>query len=122
MNSKHKNEGPDFIGIGAMKAATYWIYHCLDAHPEICMSSRKELHFFEKPANYRMGIGWYTSHFSHCSEGKVLGEITPAYLSSPDAPVLIHRHYPRVKIFACLRNPVERAYSHYRFEVVRKGA
>jgi len=112
---------PDFIGIGAMKAATYWLYTCLEAHPEICMSSKKEVHFFNVPTNYRKGIKWYESFFSNCDEMTKRGEITPVYLSTPGVARLIHQHYPHVKLIASLRHPVDRAYSHYRFNVIRKG-
>ncbi len=117
---KNQEWAPDFIGIGAMKSASYWIYKCLEAHPGICVSSKKEVHFFDSP-NYDNGVEWYRSFFSHCEQELVKGEFTPDYLSNLDAASLIYKHFPEVKIIACLRNPVERAYSHYRFNVTRKG-
>ena len=119
MTIENSKWAPDFIGIGTMKAASYWIYRCLEAHPEICVSSRKELHYFDM--NYKNGEKWYRSFFRHCEQRKICGEYTPAYMAYPNAPFLIQRNYPDVKLFACLRNPVERAYSHYRFGVSRKG-
>lgn len=121
MTSKMTQWRPDFLGIGAMKSATYWFYTCLVAHPEVCMGARKEIHFFDTPSNQKKGVDWYESFFSHCQQDTKQGEITPNYINTPGTAALIQQHYPDVKLFACLRNPVERAYSHYRFNVVRKG-
>lgn len=121
MNDISKKWAPDFIGIGAMKAATYWFYCCLQEHPEICMSKKKEIHFFDTEESYSKGIKWYEDFFTECADDKKQGEVTPDYICSPDVAERIHKHYPDVKLFVCLRNPIERAYSHYRFNVVRKG-
>lgn len=121
MRQGKSNLAPDFIGIGAMKAATTWIFGCLKEHPEICMSSKKELHFFDSPFNYKKGLDYYYSFFQHCHSHKIKGEITPNYIYEEKVPSRIHKHFPNVKIIACLRNPIERAYSHYRFGIQRKG-
>ena len=114
--------GPDYIGIGAMKAASGWIFKCLELHPEVGDSEwSKELHFFNKPYNYKKGIGYYYSLFSQHPKGKIKGEFTPAYMASPQVASLIYKHLPNVKIIACLRNPVERAYSHYRYNIQERG-
>jgi hypothetical protein len=112
----------DFIGIGAEKAATYWIADCLREHPEICFSREKEIAFFNaydqhllqaKNDKYKRGIGWYQSRFRHCQPGKLKGEYTPTYLYSREAASRIHHHFPQVKLIVCLRNPVKRAFSQY---------
>ena len=114
--------GPDYIGIGAMKAATGWIFKCIELHPEVGDSEwSKELHFFTKPYNYEKGIEYYYSIFSQHPEGKIKGEYTPAYMASPQVSSLIHKHLPNVKLIACLRNPAERAYSHYRYNIQERG-
>lgn len=112
--------GPDFIGIGVVKAATTWIFLCLKEHPEICVSSKKELHFFNENYNYKKGIGYYYSFFKHCHNKKVIGEYTPAYILSQRVPKLIYKHFPNTKLIVCLRNPVERAYSEYLYNVEKK--
>jgi len=53
----------DFIGIGAMKAASTWIFEALKEHPEICVSSEKETNFFNNDYNYRKGLKWYKKFF-----------------------------------------------------------
>ena len=115
--SKNTKFQLDFIGIGAAKSATYWIFQCLRSHPEICFSSRKELHFFDTPYNYNKGFKYYYSFFTHCPKNKIKGEFTPGYLSSPKAPNLIYASFPNVKIIACLRNPIEKIFSHYRSQI-----
>lgn len=120
MENNHK-QSPDFIGIGVMKAATTWIFQCLVEHPDICGSSKKEIHFFDRPENYKKGLEYYKAFFNNCSHDKVKGEYTPRYIFSKDAPELIYKNFLDVKIIACLRNPVDRAASHYKFSVCQNG-
>lgn len=105
----------DFIGVGASKCATTWIYQCLKEHPEICMSSKKETAFFSQDHKYEKGLGYYSKFFSHCSKEKKRGEFSIGYLNTSEAPARIHSEFPNVKLIASLRNPIERAYSHYEF-------
>ncbi len=102
----------DFIGIGAQKSATSWVYACLYEHPQIC-APIKEIHFFSRP-RFSEGKEWYEDHFKRCGEGKLCGEFSTSYLYSKDAPLRIHSLYPNAKLIAILRNPIDRAYSHYR--------
>lgn len=116
-----KKKDPDFIGIGDQKAATSWIFQCLAEHPDICGSSSKEVHFFDKDYNYRQGLDHYRSFFEHCRPGNIKGEFTPRYIFLPEVPERIYENYPNIKLIACLRNPVERTFSQYRYEVQQKG-
>jgi len=113
---------PDFVGIGAEKAATDWVAACLREHPEVCFSKHKELaffceldqHFLKVPyRQYQRGIQWYERQFRHCPAEKVKGEYTPTYLYSREVARRIHRHYPDAKLLVCLRDPVRRAFSQY---------
>jgi len=107
---------PDFIGVGSEKAATGWIFECLRDHPEVCGNIPKEINFFNNNYNYRKGIDFYLSHFSHCPENKIKGEFSPGYLSDLHVPKLIHKFFPKIKIIICLRNPIEKIYSLYNFQ------
>ncbi len=102
----------DFIGIGAQKSGTSWVYACLYEHPEIC-APVKEIHFFSRP-RFEKGRGWYEHHFTQCAAGKKRGEFSTSYLYAKEAPERIHSFYPHAKLIAILRNPKERAYSQYR--------
>lgn len=104
---------PTFIGIGAAKAATTWIYKCLDEHPEVFMAPGKEVEFFGSAASIDHRIAEYESHFAGAAGARAIGEISTKYLSSIDAPAQVLRHLPDVKLFVSLRNPLEQLTSHY---------
>jgi hypothetical protein len=101
----------NFIGLGAQKSGTSWVYACLYEHPEIC-APVKEIHFFSRP-RFEKGKEWYESHFAGCAE-KITGEFSTSYLYSKEAPSRIKEFYPEVKLIAILRNPVDRAISQYK--------
>jgi hypothetical protein len=122
------NGGVDFIGIGAGRCATTWVYTCLLEHPRICGPYVKELNFFITKKNpmpeksfehykllYNKGIESYLKSFKHCPADSVKGEISVAYLLDPGAAELIKKYFPNTKILVFLRDPVKRAYSHYWF-------
>jgi len=102
----------DFIGIGAQKAATSWIYKCLLEHPEICGFPGKETYFFTREERYQKGLEYYASLFAHCDRNKIIGEFSTPYLTKDQVPERIKAVFPDVKLIACLRDPVERAQSH----------
>jgi hypothetical protein len=101
----------DFIGIGAAKCGTTWLHHCLEEHPEICMPSpKKEPGFYD---NHWEDWTYYKSLFSHREKEKVTGEFTPGYLTAVGVSERIAQVNPEAKIIFIVRNPIERAYSHY---------
>lgn len=118
---------PDFLIIGAQKAGTTWLRALLRRHPDVYMPDR-EVHFFNKPHNYRRGLDWYTRHFRKIDPDKHIGEKTPNYLwtnvpeegSDASAP---HRNVaetlPDVQLIAVLRDPVARALSAYNHHMAR---
>ena len=112
---------PDFIIIGAMKAATSAIYEYLMQHPRVIRRMPKELHFFT--LNYDRGLDWYLSQFNVAEKKRdrslLIGEASPSYLTSKEAPKLIYQLLPDVKIIVSLRNPTERAISHYYHQLNR---
>jgi len=119
MDRRGNNEWrPNFIGIGAMKAASSWLYNSLVEHPEIGCPKIKELHFFNNDANYKKGIDFYKSKFP---EAKIIGELSPSYLFDSRSPARIAEHFPDVKLFVCFRDPAQRAWSHYQYSLQQKG-
>ena len=102
----------DFIGLGAQKAGTSWVYACLYEHPEIC-APIKEIHFFSR-LRFTKGKEWYEEHFKNCHEGTKKGEFSTSYLYSEETPERIKTLYHNAKLIAILRNPIDRAYSQYR--------
>jgi hypothetical protein len=113
---------PDFIIIGVEKGGTTSLDRYLRQHPQIVRSFKKEVKYFD--CNYSRGLNWYRSFFPHAdevqSQYRLTGEASPSYIVHPLAPQRIKDLLPGVKLIALLRNPVERAYSHYKANV-RKG-
>ena len=116
---------PNFIVIGAMKAATTSLYTYLKQHPEIFMTKDKEPMFFnnfQQENNYKIlgskrkrltTLEEYLTMFKDVKNEKAIGEASPAYIYNPKAPQLIKEYLPNVKIIAILRHPTDRAYSNY---------
>lgn len=111
-----------FIGIGAPKCGTSWLWEMLRQHPDVYLPEKKELHYFNieamgdsnyKNPNFYQSIGFYLSHFDSATSKQVCGEITPAYLVSETAPKKIFEFDSQIKLIALLRNPIERSYSDY---------
>jgi hypothetical protein len=106
---------PNFLIIGAQRSGTTALYNYLSQHPDIILPYRKEIHYFSH--YYSRGIFWYRAHFLITQKGQITGEASPYYLFHPLAPVRVKKVLPHVKIIIILRNPTERAYSHYWHEV-----
>jgi hypothetical protein len=117
---------PTFVCIGAQKCGTTWLFQNIRQHPDVFVSPKKELHFFNQRNNYSNGIGWYRRQFAGYSGQRAIGERTPNYFWTStdqreieesglnrDIPKLVHSHYPDIKLILCLRNPVDRAVSAY---------
>ena len=112
---------PNFLIIGAQKAGTTSLFHYICQHPQIFTNNIKEIHFFDR--HHQLGAKWYSSHFplaGRLLSNRRMGEATPYYLCHPHAPGRIAALLPQVKLIAVLRNPVERAISHY-FHEKKKG-
>jgi hypothetical protein len=111
----------DFVVIGAPKSGTTSLFQYLRQHPEIYIPAAKEAPFFSD--HQRFDKGWENfaqEFFPSVPAVKLLGKVTPQYWLSGDVPRRMHRLIPEVKLAALLRNPVDRAFSHYRF-LVRRG-
>ncbi len=119
--------GPDFVVIGAKRGGSTSLYRYLLEHPSIqpLFPGRqhiKGVHYYD--SNYERGLRWYRSHFPVRADGRhrvrlgrrpaVAGEASPYYLFHPLAAERLARDFPGVRIIVNLRNPVDRAYSHYK--------
>jgi len=115
---------PDFLIIGAARSGTTSLYEYLIKHPSIMPAVGKEIYFFDKKFN--RGGNWYKSFFAtkltksrleSIQKGKcITGEATPRYLYHPHSPNRVYDLIPKVKLIVLLRNPIDRAYSHYQME------
>lgn len=118
---------PSFVVVSVERGGTTSLYRYLTAHPCIGEAFRKEVHYFDM--NFDRGTDWYRAHFplrawsawSRLRHGAgIAGEASPYYLYHPHVPLRLARLLPEVRIVALVRNPVERAYSHYHLNV-RQG-
>lgn len=101
---------PDFLIIGAHRSGTTSLYNYLTAHSKVLRARSKEIHFFDN--YFKKGIKWYFSNFSK-NKGTLTGEATPNYLWHPLVPKRVKTYLPEIKLIVILRNPIDRAYSHY---------
>jgi hypothetical protein len=101
---------PTFLIIGAPKAGTTSLASYLSAHPDVFMSEEKELHYFD--ADDR-GERWYRAQFAGGDDARAVGEATPTYLYRERALKRMAQMVPEAKLIVIMRNPVDRAYSHY---------
>ena len=112
---------PNFFIVGAPKAGTTSLYEYLKNIPGIYMSSKKEPNYFSVntiPNNHPVlkpirNKERYLKLFEKVTNEKIIGESSTDYLADQDAPSLIYQISPHAHILICLRDPVERAYSHY---------
>jgi hypothetical protein len=104
-----------FVGIGAQKCASTWLYDVLSDHPEVALSQPKELDFFSY--HYHMGYQWYERHWERKQGILAFGEISPSYFCEPAVPARILEYAPSALILLSLRDPVERAISNHLHEV-----
>ena len=105
---------PNFMCLGAAKSGTTTLYDILRQHPDVYIPSFKEPHFFDIPENYKNGIKWYEKNYFKSANTKVVADFTPSYFFDKEAPKRIFESLGgKVKFVVILRNPVDRAYSHY---------
>jgi hypothetical protein len=112
---------PDFVVLGTQKGGTSFFYRLLTEHALVSGAAAKELHFFDN--KFAEGVGWYRRCFSEGErvggQRTITGEASPSYLFDQQVPQRMARIVPEAKLIALLRNPVDRAYSHYQMEVRR---
>ena len=116
---------PNFLIIGTQRGGTTSLYNYLVERPGVAPAAVKELHFFDK--KFHKGAAWYRAHFPTSVQKYafeqtskhhfVTGEASAYYLFHPHAPKRVAQLLPDTKFIVLLRNPVDRAYSQYNFEV-----
>lgn len=100
----------DFLGIGAQRGGTTWLYAMLLNHPQVFLPKFKELHYWD--LNESRGLEWYLSNFAGSSPAQRKGEITPAYGCLPPEKIKQVRDLlPHIQLIYLIRNPMKRAWS-----------
>lgn len=110
---------PSFLVIGAQRSGTTSLFEYLSAHPRILPPLRKEVHYFD--FQYTKGLAWYLAHFplNHRpwnTKRHITGEASPYYMVHPMAPARVRDFNQDMKLIAILRDPADRAFSHYQKE------
>jgi hypothetical protein len=109
---------PNFLIVGVPKAGTTSLYYWLKQHPEVFMSPIKEPHFFSQIGNEDHITKWedYIKLFIGANDYKAVGEASTSYFHFYKKSIpLIKQYLGDIKILVILRNPIERAWSHYLF-------
>lgn len=119
---------PDFLIIGAQKCGTTSLYSYLLQHQNVSPAFEKEVRYFND--HYENGVNWYKAHFPtnfyknimSRRDGATLitGEGEPSYLPNPIVPQRAFDLKPSVKLIVMLRNPADRAFSHYQHRFSRE--
>lgn len=110
-----------FSIVGVQKAATSTLYDLLIQHRSIVSAKKKERHFFDKNA-----FDWDDPDYSgykirrHSPEETVAGDATPSYIFWPYALPRMRAYRADMSLVACFRDPVERAFSHWNMDYVRR--
>lgn len=110
----------DFIIIGAQKSGTTSLFKYLDPHPKVFMPANKEAPFFTNKEYFEGGWDKFASEFfKGATDDQFWGTASPQYMSDASTAKKIHEKMPDARLIALLRNPVDRAYSHYTMQVRR---
>ena len=108
-----QNFNVDAVYIGPPKSASTWLWKCFKEHPDICVPKKLDsTHYFTFRYKTK-DLSWYEDLFSHRKDNQLCVDFCNNYLQSPKAVKRIAEHSPDVKILTGLRNPVDRAFSHY---------
>jgi hypothetical protein len=112
---------PNFLIIGAQKGATRWLRTNLNEHPEV-FAPEGEPSFFDT-YRFESGLESYRATFEGWNGERYVGEATPSYMMPRRRPERVARRIdsslPGVRLFAILRDPVDRTYSAYVHHVKR---
>jgi hypothetical protein len=117
---------PDFVGVGAHRSGTTWMYQMLVAHPDVAVppERQKEIHFFEvfwEGGFTEQEVARYHSYFPRPA-GKLVGEWTPRYMVDTWAPRMLAAAAPGARLLVLLRDPVARYVSHLGTHLSRGAA
>lgn len=102
---------PDSIAVGVGRSGTTWLHEVLVGHVGLPHGVKETDFFYRKYGN---GIEWYKAFFRYCRPGVPILEICPTYFSSAQARQRMKQHISDCRIICTFREPVERAYSHYK--------
>jgi hypothetical protein len=105
---------PTFLILGAPKCGTTALHYALSRHPDVFMAPDKDPLYFELDAEYDLGPEAYWQRYFTTWRGEAAaGEARPTKLMLPFVPDRVLRSFPDVRLVAILRDPADRAFSHW---------
>jgi hypothetical protein len=111
---------PTFVGLGSQRSASTWLHSVLKAHPQITMTSRKEVSYFGYEIQWH-NLNWYTDLFrdpSGLPTRAIRGDISPWYSRLRRHSVeSLRRMIPDLKAVLIIRNPIARSWSQAMVEL-----
>jgi len=112
----------NFLIVGAQKSGTTALDKYLRGHNEVAMALRKELHFFDNDKFFNQSTVDYSIYhrFFPKNNMKIKGECTPIYMYLPPVMRRVYEYNSKMKIIAILRNPLQRAFSGWNMQHIRK--
>lgn len=120
---KNSENRPNLFIVGAPKSGTTLLYHFLNNHPQAFMSEPKETNYFSYAPIKKQNLYYkaekiqtlaqYENLFSEAEDHKVLGEASVSYLFYPNVAHDLFQYNAQANIIVLLRNPAERALSHF---------
>ena len=108
---------PDFLIIGGMRCGSTTLANILNSQQKVFIPEIKELHYFDQRNSGIESVVEYGQQFTGATATQLIGEATPDYLTSSGCARRIHDDLPDAKLVMILRDPIRRAWSHYRFSV-----
>lgn len=102
---------PTFVIAGMPKCGTTALAAHLQLHPNAFVAPQKEVHFFDR--QFDRGTDWYKSQFGEARDEHAVGDATPTYLVRDAVAERMASVVPDAKVILVVRNPVDRALSHY---------
>lgn len=106
-----KRISPTFYLAGFQKTASTWLYRVFLDHPEVFVPDKDAIHYLT--IKHYLGEKWYADFYRGYRGEKHIGDTTPSYMQYPYSRERMKESNPDAKILVTLRNPIERAFSHY---------
>lgn len=102
---------PTCFMAGCQKTASSWLYFCFKEHPDILVPPKDSTHFFTM--HYDRGMDWYRQFFTEYNGESQVCDPTCSYVRDWRSAQRIAAFNPDAKLIFSLRNPIDRAFSHY---------
>lgn len=112
------NTTPQFVIVGAAKCGTSSLSYYLGEHPGVFLP-KQQIHFHSRKHNLEKDWAHYAEYFCDATPDQVIGEHSPFYYTYEKAALSLNVNCPGVKLIWLLRNPIDRSWSHYWYNIMQ---